>query len=65
LADVYTIAANLAGVPAISLPCGWSRGGLPIGLQLMAPLFEERRLFQAARLYERETAWHEFRPQTR
>lgn len=62
LADVYTIAANLAGVPAISLPCGLSRSALPIGLQLMTPLFEERRLLQAARLYERETDWHERRP---
>jgi aspartyl-tRNA(Asn)/glutamyl-tRNA(Gln) amidotransferase subunit A len=62
LADVYTIAANLAGVPAISLPCGLSRSGLPIGLQMMAPLFAERRLLQAARLYERETDWHERRP---
>ncbi|MFO0838613.1 MAG: Asp-tRNA(Asn)/Glu-tRNA(Gln) amidotransferase subunit GatA [Phycisphaerae bacterium] len=55
LADVYTTAANLSGVPAVSLPCGVSRGGLPIGLQLMGPLFGESPVLQAARLYERET----------
>jgi aspartyl-tRNA(Asn)/glutamyl-tRNA(Gln) amidotransferase subunit A len=58
LADIYTIPANLAGIPAISIPCGFSRGGLPIGLQLLAPLFAETTLLQTARLYERETDWH-------
>jgi aspartyl-tRNA(Asn)/glutamyl-tRNA(Gln) amidotransferase subunit A len=62
LADIYTIAVNLAGIPGISLPCGFSRTGLPIGLQLMAPLFGEEPLLQAARLYERETEWHTARP---
>ncbi len=58
LADVYTISANLAGIPAISLPCGFTRAGLPIGLQLQGPLFAETLLLQAARLYERATDWH-------
>jgi len=58
LADVYTISANLAGIPAISLPCGFTRAGLPIGLQLQGPLFGETLLLQAARLYERATDWH-------
>ncbi|MFQ5806344.1 MAG: Asp-tRNA(Asn)/Glu-tRNA(Gln) amidotransferase subunit GatA [Phycisphaerae bacterium] len=62
LADIYTIAANLAGVPGISIPCGFSSGGLPIGLQLLAPVFGEARLLQTARLYERETDWHTRRP---
>jgi aspartyl-tRNA(Asn)/glutamyl-tRNA(Gln) amidotransferase subunit A len=62
LADIYTIAANLAGVPALSLPCGFSAAGLPIGLQLTGPLFGEPRLLQAARLYERATDWHTRRP---
>ncbi len=62
LADVYTIAANLAGLPAVSLPCGFSAAGLPIGLQLTGPLFEEARLLQAARLFERATDWHRRRP---
>lgn len=58
LTDIYTIGANLAGLPAISLPCGRSAAGLPIGLQLLAPPFEEERLLRAARMYERETEWH-------
>lgn len=52
LADVYTTAANLAGVPAISVPCGLSSSGLPIGLQLLGPHFSETMLFQAARAVE-------------
>jgi aspartyl-tRNA(Asn)/glutamyl-tRNA(Gln) amidotransferase subunit A len=62
LTDVYTISANLAGLPGISLPCGHSAGGLPIGLQLLAPPFEEERLLRAARMFERETTWHTRRP---
>lgn len=62
LADLYTVIANLTGVPAVSLPCGFSRQGLPIGVQLMAPHFEEPRLLRAARAYERETAWWSARP---
>lgn len=62
LNDVYTIAANLAGLPAISLPCGFTKSGLPIGLQLQAPPFEEERLLRAARMYEQTTHWHERRP---
>jgi aspartyl-tRNA(Asn)/glutamyl-tRNA(Gln) amidotransferase subunit A len=58
LADVYTISANLAGLPGISIPCGFSRGGLPIGLQLLAGPFEEEKLLRAARIYERATDWH-------
>ncbi len=62
LADIYTIALNLAGMPGISIPCGFSETGLPIGLQLMAPVFGETVLLQAARLYERETEWYLRRP---
>jgi aspartyl-tRNA(Asn)/glutamyl-tRNA(Gln) amidotransferase subunit A len=58
LMDIYTISANLAGIPAISLPCGFTRSGLPIGLQLMAAPFEEEKVLRAARMYERETEWH-------
>ncbi|MGH7128135.1 MAG: amidase family protein, partial [Planctomycetaceae bacterium] len=58
LSDIYTISANLAGIPGVSVPCGFSSGGLPIGLQLLAPPFEEERLLRAARMYERETDWH-------
>ena len=58
LTDIYTIGANLAGLPAVSLSCGRSAAGLPIGLQLLAPPFDEERLLRAARMYERETEWH-------
>ena len=62
LADVYTLAINLAGLPGISIPCGFSSAGLPIGLQLIGPVFGETALLQAARLYERETDWYTRRP---
>ncbi|MFY9222784.1 MAG: Asp-tRNA(Asn)/Glu-tRNA(Gln) amidotransferase subunit GatA [Blastocatellia bacterium] len=52
LADIYTVTLNLAGVPGISVPCGFSSTGLPIGCQLVAPHFEELRLLQAANAYE-------------
>jgi aspartyl-tRNA(Asn)/glutamyl-tRNA(Gln) amidotransferase subunit A len=58
LADVYTVSANLAGVPAISIPCGFSRSGLPIGLQLQAPPFGEPMLLRVAHLYQQHTDWH-------
>ncbi|MEP0845300.1 MAG: Asp-tRNA(Asn)/Glu-tRNA(Gln) amidotransferase subunit GatA [Phycisphaerae bacterium] len=58
LADAYTLGVNLAGVPAVSIPCGFTRGGLPLGMQLIGPHFGETGLLQAARLYERETDWH-------
>ena len=50
LTDIYTISANLAGIPGISFPAGMGSGGLPIGLQLMGPTFEEERLLRAARM---------------
>ncbi len=52
LGDIYTIAVNLAGLPAISLPCGRDRKGLPIGLQLIGDCFQEKKLIQAAYTYE-------------
>jgi aspartyl-tRNA(Asn)/glutamyl-tRNA(Gln) amidotransferase subunit A len=57
LQDIYTISANLAGVPGISIPCGLSSTGLPIGIQLQAPAFEETRLLQAAAMLERQLKW--------
>ncbi len=62
LTDLYTISANLAGLPGLSIPCGFSTEGLPIGLQLQAAPFEEERLLRAARMYERETNWQTWRP---
>lgn len=63
LADTYTISANLAGLPGISLPAGETTSGLPIGLQLLAPPFEEERLFRAARMFETATDWQQRRPE--
>jgi len=62
LSDIYTITANLAGIPGISVPCGLTRGNLPIGLQLFAAPFAEEQLLRAARVFERETDWHLKRP---
>jgi aspartyl-tRNA(Asn)/glutamyl-tRNA(Gln) amidotransferase subunit A len=64
LADVYTVSANLAGLPGLSLPCGLSRDGLPVGLQLLAPPFEEEKLLRVGRMYERATVWHAKLPPT-
>ncbi len=62
LSDVYTIAANLAGVPAVSIPCGFDENNLPIGLQILAPAFGEDRLLRIARMYEARTDWHKKKP---
>jgi aspartyl-tRNA(Asn)/glutamyl-tRNA(Gln) amidotransferase subunit A len=62
LSDIYTISANLAGIPAINIPCGFTRAGLPIGLQIQAPPFDEEKLLRVARTYERSTDWHLRRP---
>ncbi|MFO8007192.1 MAG: Asp-tRNA(Asn)/Glu-tRNA(Gln) amidotransferase subunit GatA, partial [Candidatus Brocadiia bacterium] len=58
LSDIFTISANLAGIGGISVPCGFTEGGLPIGMQLMAPHWQDARLVRAAAAYQRETDWH-------
>src|SRR5262249_7259573 len=63
LMDIYTISANLAGIPGVSVPCGFTKAGLPIGLQILAPPFEEEKLLRVARMHERETDWHKRRPE--
>ncbi len=63
LSDIYTISANLAGIPGISIPCGFTRSGLPIGLQILAAPFEEEKLLRATRMFEQATDWHRRRPQ--
>ena len=62
LSDIYTISCNLAGLCGISVPCGFSSDGLPIGLQLLGRPFGERDLLRAAHAYERATEWHTKRP---
>ena len=64
LVDLYTVSANLAGIPGISLPCGFDKKGLPIGLQLLAPPLEEDRLLRGAHMYEQATDWNQRRPET-
>ncbi|MHC4799941.1 MAG: Asp-tRNA(Asn)/Glu-tRNA(Gln) amidotransferase subunit GatA, partial [Planctomycetota bacterium] len=58
LLDVYTVSANLAGIPAVSLPCGFTENGLPVGLQLMGPHFAEEKLLRIAHQYQTQTDWH-------
>ena len=58
LSDIYTIGANLAGIPGISIPCGFDEDNLPVGLQILAPVFGEEKLLRIARMYEKETDWH-------
>ena len=58
LADIYTLSANLAGLPAMSVPCGFSANNLPIGLQLIGNYFSEARLLQVAHQYQQSSDWH-------
>ncbi len=62
LSDIFTISANLAGIPGICLPCGFTRAGLPIGLQLLGKPFDEATLLQVAFAYEQATEWHRRKP---
>jgi aspartyl-tRNA(Asn)/glutamyl-tRNA(Gln) amidotransferase subunit A len=62
LSDIFTISANLAGLPAISIPCGFSKGSLPIGLHILAKPFDEEALFRAAYAFEQNTDHHKRKP---
>jgi aspartyl-tRNA(Asn)/glutamyl-tRNA(Gln) amidotransferase subunit A len=62
LEDVFTLPANLAGVPGIAFPVGFDDDGLPIGMQLNAPSLGEAALFRAAHAYQSVTPWHKERP---
>jgi aspartyl-tRNA(Asn)/glutamyl-tRNA(Gln) amidotransferase subunit A len=62
LSDIYTVSCNLAGIPGLSIPCGFTRGGLPVGLQLLAAPFAEETMLRIARMYEAATDWHTRRP---
>ncbi|MDV3351092.1 Asp-tRNA(Asn)/Glu-tRNA(Gln) amidotransferase subunit GatA [Leptothoe sp. LEGE 181152] len=63
LSDLMTITVNLAGLPGISLPCGFDESGLPIGMQLIGNALREDTLFEVASAYEQATPWHEKMPQ--
>ncbi|MCX7674031.1 MAG: Asp-tRNA(Asn)/Glu-tRNA(Gln) amidotransferase subunit GatA [Thiobacillaceae bacterium] len=62
LSDIYTIAVNLAGLPALSIPCGFGADGRPVGLQLIGDYFAEARLLNVAHQYQRATDWHTRQP---
>jgi aspartyl-tRNA(Asn)/glutamyl-tRNA(Gln) amidotransferase subunit A len=62
LADIYTIAVNLADVPGISIPCGFDENNLPIGLQIISEAFSEDKLLRIARMHEKQTDWHTKKP---
>jgi aspartyl-tRNA(Asn)/glutamyl-tRNA(Gln) amidotransferase subunit A len=62
LNDIYTVAANLTGAPAISIPCGFDRAGLPVGLQLQGRYFAEARLLDVAHRFQQATDWHRRMP---
>jgi aspartyl-tRNA(Asn)/glutamyl-tRNA(Gln) amidotransferase subunit A len=62
LVDIFTNSANLGGIPGISVPCGFSAGGLPIGLQLMGPVFGEAELLKVAYAFEQTTDFHRRKP---
>ncbi|BAJ62351.1 Asp-tRNA(Asn)/Glu-tRNA(Gln) amidotransferase subunit GatA [Anaerolinea thermophila] len=64
LEDIFTLPANLAGVPGLAFPAGFSAAGLPIGIQLMSAPFREEILFQTAHAYQQVTDWHLRRPPT-
>jgi aspartyl-tRNA(Asn)/glutamyl-tRNA(Gln) amidotransferase subunit A len=63
LSDVYTLCVNLAGIPGISVPCGISKEGLPIGLQLLGDHFKETTLLKTAHHFEQATEYHKARPE--
>ena len=62
MGDICTVAVNIAGLPAISIPAGLNKKGMPIGIQLIANSFDESKLLTAAFAYERETGYEKLRP---
>ncbi len=62
LSDVFTIAANLAGLPGMSIPCGLDMAGLPVGLQIIGNYFSEARMLNVANVFQKQTDWHLRKP---
>jgi len=62
LSDIFTLSANLAGIPGMSIPCGFSAGGLPIGMQIMGNHFNEEMIFKVAHAFEQATDFHKQKP---
>ena len=63
LGDLFTVSANLAGIAALSIPCGFTANGLPVGLHLQAPPLHEDKLLRAAHMFQQATDWHKQRPE--
>jgi aspartyl-tRNA(Asn)/glutamyl-tRNA(Gln) amidotransferase subunit A len=59
LADLYTVPGSLAGIPSMSIPCGFGTGGRPVGLQLMCNHLEEAKMLGIAHAYQQATDWHQ------
>ena len=64
LSDIYTISTNLAGLPGMSLPCGFGRNNMPVGLQIIGNLFDEARMLNVAHKYQQVTDWHTRMPKS-
>jgi aspartyl-tRNA(Asn)/glutamyl-tRNA(Gln) amidotransferase subunit A len=62
LSDIFTISINLAGLPALSLPCGFDAGSMPIGMQIIGKPFDEATILRIAYNYEQATEWHKRKP---
>ncbi|QET03117.1 Asp-tRNA(Asn)/Glu-tRNA(Gln) amidotransferase subunit GatA [Cupriavidus pauculus] len=62
LADIFTLSTSLAGLPGMSVPCGFGEGNMPVGLQLIGNYFDEARLLQTAHAFQQATDWHLRRP---
>jgi len=63
LNDVFTIPVNLAGLPGVSVPAGFTKGGLPVGLQVIGKAFDEAAVLRTAKAYEGATEWHKRKPE--
>jgi aspartyl-tRNA(Asn)/glutamyl-tRNA(Gln) amidotransferase subunit A len=63
LSDIYTIAVNLAGLPGMSIPCGFGANNMPVGLQIIGNYFDEARMLNVAHQYQQVTDWHQRSPQ--
>ena len=62
LSDVFTVPVNLAGIPGITIPCGFSSAGLPIGLQIIGKPFDEETVLRVAYAFEQHTEYHRRKP---
>jgi aspartyl-tRNA(Asn)/glutamyl-tRNA(Gln) amidotransferase subunit A len=62
LSDIFTISVNLAGVPGISIPCGFTTNNMPVGMQIIGKHFDEESILKVAFAYEQSTEWHRRRP---